>query len=68
MNKHKLDNDTVKVFGGIDRAIRILKKNMQRYGTFGVLSNRRNCPGVQARRRLKDTRATKRAIKASDNV
>ena len=65
MNKIKFDDPAVRVYPGqIDKAIRILKTRVGKYGTFKTLRNRTLFPKTSDRKRFKERMATKRAIKA----
>ena len=51
----------------IEPAIRKLNKRVSNAKIMRIIKERAKCPGVQARRRLKDRLATRRAIKARES-
>ena len=64
MNKIKFDDPAVRVYPGqIDKAIRILKTRVGKYGTFKTLRNRTLFPKSSDRKRHKERIATKRVLK-----
>ena len=52
--------------GDVDRAIKVLRRQVANYGTYGAIRFRRRFPGAGVRRKAKVRRAMKRLERARE--